>query len=67
MRAREGSGGGATGGRGKGGVEMGVGVEGQQIADRDAKGNVWTVRLTGEWMMRAVLTLINNHLLLRNK
>lgn len=51
----------------RGGVEMGVGVEGQQIADRDAKGNVWTVRITGEWMMRAVLTLINNYLLLRNK
>lgn len=58
---------GLQGVRERGGVEMGVGVEGQQIADRDAIGNVWTVRITGEWMMRAVLTLINNHLLLRNK
>lgn len=58
---------GLQGVRERGGVEMGVGVEGQQIADRDAKGNVWTVCITGEWMMRAVLTLINNHLLLRNK
>lgn len=49
MRAREGSGGGATGGRGKGGgVEMGVGVEGQQIAERQCMDCMYNGRMDDE-------------------